>query len=600
MKSLFTLLLFIQISFSAEVIGFLTKYNNNSVYFPSASDQAILTQVNLFPFIPKSWGGIESSWTCKDVSNLNAVGLKVYMTIGGADYSDAFDDAAGSNLTTFVASIITQVNACEYDGVDIDWEFPDNPTRATKFKNLIAKLRTELPANVKISIDVPTQWLEAQIGAAPFEDNSTVFSDADYINVMNYDDFRTPTKPNHSGFIKSLNNMNYWLTKVGPEKLVLGVPFYGRPAESSNASAINYSNTGASNDTIDSYSWGGTIYYYNGPEMIYDKALYAKHSKFHGVMFWAMNTGSNSADKNSTNSNSLLYQINRGLNQPSRPGGTTGYNPFIEDETQSNEIIYQDGYYWKKNNNNYLNIEPYGVGNEQILSVWSMKSEPWCDTYYRWQFGCTYTDVRLLEVSGTCYELLPGLTSTLGVSPVTTEGQLEWEEKSCNGCEIINYGDEWNEYCVYRAGDVLSYNGFLWETKDLSSFGIDSIPMGTTPSVNNDVYWENVTAFNSSAENSSSSTTDLSSSSQSSIDLIYLQNGLSIDIKANSQGVQWNATGDVLGTISLLSPLGRQIEKAHVSQSSGDYQWSNTLVSGRYFVIYHMNESAQVIQLIVE
>ena len=98
MKSLFTLLLFIQISFSAEVIGFLTKYNNNSVYFPSASDQAILTQVNLFPFIPQSWGGIESSWTCKDVSNLNAVGLKVYMTIGGADYSDAFDGAALARL----------------------------------------------------------------------------------------------------------------------------------------------------------------------------------------------------------------------------------------------------------------------------------------------------------------------------------------------------------------------------------------------------------------------------------------------------------------------------------------------------------------------
>ena len=93
-------------------------------------------------------------------------------------------------------------------------------------------------------------------------------------NVMNYDDFRTENKPNHSAWDKSNLNMKYWLERVPASKLVMGVPFYGR-LKSGDAS-LRYSSMLPAHDSIDVYD----NYYYNGPEMMYDKGNYSKHGEF--------------------------------------------------------------------------------------------------------------------------------------------------------------------------------------------------------------------------------------------------------------------------------------------------------------------------------
>ncbi|HSC79988.1 MAG TPA: glycoside hydrolase family 18 protein [Chitinolyticbacter sp.] len=186
--------------------------------------------------------------------------LKVVISLGGWTWSKYFSDAAlPANREAFVKScidayikgnvptkdgkLVEGLAAGVFDGIDIDWEYPasqgapGNIVRAEDKQNytaLLNEFRKQLDA-IK-----PGLLLTVAVGApSNISDNmelDKIHKPLNWINLMTYD-FNGPWS-NKTGHLAQLYGTsaensgaatvkNYLEGGVPPQKLVLGVPFYG-------------------------------------------------------------------------------------------------------------------------------------------------------------------------------------------------------------------------------------------------------------------------------------------------------------------------------------------------------------------------------------
>ena len=105
----------------------------------------------------------------------HAAGVKVMLLLGG-DFSGV--EASGA-IQTLVDNIAAMEKQHGYDGVDIDWEYPETATDRKFLVTLMAKLRESNPQYV-LSIDAPP-W-----GGFGYDLKHLQIS-LDYVNIMMYD-----------------------------------------------------------------------------------------------------------------------------------------------------------------------------------------------------------------------------------------------------------------------------------------------------------------------------------------------------------------------------------------------------------------------------
>jgi chitinase len=236
------------------------------------------------------------------IAKAKANNAKVFVSIndgngdGKTNFKSMASTATGRN--NFIKDVMSNIRLYNFDGADIDWEFPSTSdgTDAT-FTLLIKELSDSLHLGAKyyLSIAVTAGKYAGSIRDAI---KSEVFSYADIFNVMSYDDFSsTILYKQHSDYNLAVTSLNYWLSTRGmpKEKCVLGFPAYGR------ASGITQTGTTMAYRTIltqggssqsDSafitsnaaFPAGYTIYY-NGQPTVKLKTVLAKQ-RANGVMMW--------------------------------------------------------------------------------------------------------------------------------------------------------------------------------------------------------------------------------------------------------------------------------------------------------------------------
>jgi chitinase len=109
---------------------------------------------------------------------MHAAGGKVLLLIGG-DFSAIETNPA--MLPVLVSNLWSFLNQNSYDGLDIDWEYPETPADKAAFLSLLKSLREVMPSPLyTISVDV-APWGGLGYG---FE-QSTQY--VDYFNLMMYD-----------------------------------------------------------------------------------------------------------------------------------------------------------------------------------------------------------------------------------------------------------------------------------------------------------------------------------------------------------------------------------------------------------------------------
>lgn len=265
----------------------------------------------------------------KDVVALKSVNprLKVCLMIGGwGGHADGFSMMArdAAKRTAFCQSVKSLLDKHKLDGVDIDWEYPtqsaDNETGAdpsdTQNFNLVLKeLRETLGQDKIISF--------ASSSSARYVDWPNAMKYLDYVNVMTYDMGAAPNGHNSPLHKSAKFNHRSWDESVKAhedggvprERMVMGIPFYGKAEKSPAAGQKIFDYTvryyeipdilekgkykGAALARNVHRMWeftskvpyladdsGKNVLSYDDPESVAEKGAYVKAGGMLGAMFW--------------------------------------------------------------------------------------------------------------------------------------------------------------------------------------------------------------------------------------------------------------------------------------------------------------------------
>jgi len=271
--------------------------------------------------------------------------VKVVLSIGGWG-AGGFSEMVATAKTReeFIDSIIFNLKACHFDGIDIDWEYPtssagniaSSPNDKDNFTLFMQELRRALD---EVN---PELILSIAVSASPYAANNyydipklnDVFN---YLHLMTYDliDYRTLITTHHTNLYPSkLSNLSvdeavkaYIKAGIAPEKVIVGLAFFGHlftttadgengiGAPSCNRSGIPYRRIISEYLNHDGYqvyydedakaSWiygNNTFISYDDPKSIACKCQYVLDHNLGGVMNWEYNQD----DDNST----LIKAIN--------------------------------------------------------------------------------------------------------------------------------------------------------------------------------------------------------------------------------------------------------------------------------------------------
>jgi chitinase len=274
--------------------------------------------------------------------------LKIIISIGGWQ-AEGFSDAAltDSARAVFADSAVELVRKYSLDGIDIDWEYPGQGVAGIKYRDedkhnftlLLKAVRDKLDLACAAQMQPGRAHYLLTIASADREyfehtemDKLQVY--LDWVNVMSYDFYNslTPTTGHHAGLYQSplaaptdrfadASVEQHLAAGIPPEKIVLGVAFYGRGF--TDVLAMNrglnqpyrqyegdhdYSELANSligrqgfirywdDRAMAPYLWNSasrTFISYDDPQSIRAKAQYVKAHHLGGMMFWELSEDRN-------------------------------------------------------------------------------------------------------------------------------------------------------------------------------------------------------------------------------------------------------------------------------------------------------------------
>ena len=174
--------------------------------------------------------------------------LKTLLSIGGWSYRTNFPTAAATpaTRTTFAKTAVRLLKNYGFDGIDVDWEYPDGETNAVNFVKLLQGIRDELDDYASTLEGNAHFLLTGAFPAGPQHYRWIKFPEidkiVDYWVLMAYD--YATFASNLTGYLANLYPSEhnpqstpynteqaieaYISGGATPEKITLGMPLYGR------------------------------------------------------------------------------------------------------------------------------------------------------------------------------------------------------------------------------------------------------------------------------------------------------------------------------------------------------------------------------------
>jgi chitinase len=259
-----------------KVVGYVTPAANID-----AIDFSVLTHINYSFLIPRANGTTRPfgapNHLRKVVTQAKKHGVKVLIAVGGWGWDKEFETlAADPAIREKLAKRVADFCATyQLDGIDIDWEYPNAGASAANFSALAAAFRSALPAGALVTAAVLADATDAE-GIS-----TDAVGQLDFINLMAYDGPRN----DHSSYAMAERSIMTWLARgIHPNKLVLGVPFYGRPGNATYRTLLASDPATANGDRI---LFRGVEQNYNGPATIRRKTQLALE-RAGGIMIWEL------------------------------------------------------------------------------------------------------------------------------------------------------------------------------------------------------------------------------------------------------------------------------------------------------------------------
>jgi len=257
--------------------------------------------------------------------------LKVLLSIGGWTYSPQFAAAVSTSQrrTEFSSSVISLISDLGFDGVEVDWEYPSNDEEASNMVSLLQEIRAGLDIYGN-SLDAPYHFelTVACPGGTEYQTLHLADMDTylDFWNLMAFDytgAWYNVSTGDQANLFPSLSDpsatpfntetaVNWYLSHSVPaNKIVLGMPIYGRSFEATNGLGKPYTGVGSGtwepgvydfkvlplagareiydNETGSSYSYDTNkeeLVSYDNIAVAKQKAAWIQELKLGGAMWW--------------------------------------------------------------------------------------------------------------------------------------------------------------------------------------------------------------------------------------------------------------------------------------------------------------------------
>ncbi|KAF4993676.1 hypothetical protein FDECE_13352 [Fusarium decemcellulare] len=263
--------------------------------------------------------------------------LKVMLSIGGWTWSQAGNFQAANTAegrSRFATSAVTLMKDWGFDGIDVDWEYPKNEAEAASFSLLLKAVRDELDSYAAKHAPGHHFILSIAAPAGPQHNGKLDFPalarTLDHINLMGYDYagsftsvtghasnlYKNTQLPGSTPFNTHDAVQAYLQGGIPPQKLVLGMPVYGRAFQATSGLGQPYSGVGLANSGPGNWeagAWdykvlpkqGGKLFYddiaqasysydnmthelisYDSPQSVQNKVAYLRKMGLGGAMFW--------------------------------------------------------------------------------------------------------------------------------------------------------------------------------------------------------------------------------------------------------------------------------------------------------------------------
>ncbi len=286
-------------------------------------------------------------------------GVKVLLSLGGWGWDENF---AAMSLDPpaedrYIKAVMALVEEYDYDGIDLDWEYPDTNIEIVGFERLARRFRKSLDelGSKKNRPMLLTIAAAAHPTTLAWLRNEFLLETMDWINVMTYDycggwakyaghhaPLHASTKMPKHDVLSIEITMEYLLKERSfpPERLSLGLPLYGRgfAVSETYASTIdapkpkrNSANFNSISQLIDHHQWerrwddetktpwlfapdGTEIIGYDDRDSIALKTNWAMERGLRGVFFWQVD-----ADRMPDGSNPLQESSHKAMQQMLKP-----------------------------------------------------------------------------------------------------------------------------------------------------------------------------------------------------------------------------------------------------------------------------------------
>lgn len=194
------------------------------------------------------------------------------------------------NRDTLITNMIAFANKYEFDGIDLDWEFPMSQDEFDAYNSFLQELKARMKTEMWNKEDAT---LSLALGTWALKYTPEAIECIDYVNVMGYDILDQDGQ--HSSFFSSCVQAADYIESRGfsKEQINIGFPFYGTweggrmeqyayNGISEEISPFNNFYTMKKRDTQeDRYT------YFNSQAIIRDKTAYAYLKGYGGVMIFS-------------------------------------------------------------------------------------------------------------------------------------------------------------------------------------------------------------------------------------------------------------------------------------------------------------------------
>lgn len=268
-----------------RIVGYLPTWS----YKGYTIDYSALTHINIAFCNLNSRGEISCDIPDGDmraiVENAHASGVKVMAALGGGGYGEPYRDLIKSEAD--IQSLNTKIVAfCEkynLDGIDLDIELDSGDSIWNNYGAWVSALRNVCDERNWLLSTATAQWVAYNV-------TEQTFSLFDFINVMAYDN-DSRNESSHSSYQFAVECLDYFhkVKNIPKQKLVLGVPFYGRGYNANGdldwESYMSFSDLvaiNAGNFNADRYNDVA----YTGAQTMREKCELSK--EYGGIMIWEL------------------------------------------------------------------------------------------------------------------------------------------------------------------------------------------------------------------------------------------------------------------------------------------------------------------------